>query len=57
MESKNENQKPVTPHGKTLTPEALNKLLMRYQGIFKHQIPEFAKRLGERNHTQKNYSR
>lgn len=58
MQSQNAQENKKTPLAKTLyNPVEREKLLMRYQGIFKHQIPEFAKRMVTIKNSVKNYSR
>lgn len=44
MEYQKDNKSRQIPQGKKLDAQELNRLLMRYQGIFKNNIKEFANR-------------
>ena len=47
-----------TKQGKTLKdPKERERILMMYGGIFRHNIPEFAKTLAKKNRIIKNLSR
>lgn len=58
MELKKDQQLQQTKPNKTLNdPKEVERILMRYAGIFKKQIPMFAATVIKKNKPIKNYSR
>ena len=57
MQYQNLKPQPLIKQNKTLDAKEMDRLLKRYQGIFKNSIKEFAQRNAVRVSGRKNYAR